>query len=100
MADGKRLLGLAGALLPRRCEDRTILTDLLVRILPSSTAASWRDPTRPWKTGHPSTSHDLGQPPSISWELNVLGPSVHQPAGNRRTPSWPSPDERTTNPAT
>ncbi|MEW1648959.1 transposase [Streptomyces sp. NPDC091219] len=43
MADGKRLIGPAGAVLLRRCADRTGLTDPLAGVLPSSTAAGWRD---------------------------------------------------------
>ncbi|MFJ9544337.1 hypothetical protein ACIRPX_45040 [Streptomyces sp. NPDC101225] len=43
MADGKRLVGHAGAVLLRRCADRTGLTGALVKVLPSSTAAGWRD---------------------------------------------------------
>ncbi|MFF4756527.1 hypothetical protein ACWD5R_43385 [Streptomyces sp. NPDC002514] len=43
MADGKRLIGHAGAVLLRRCADRTGLTDALARVLPSSMVAGWRD---------------------------------------------------------
>ncbi|WP_307783075.1 hypothetical protein [Streptomyces sp. MBT53] len=43
MADGKRLVGHAGAVLLRRCVDRTGLTDALAKVLPSSTVAGWRD---------------------------------------------------------
>ncbi|MGW0735581.1 transposase [Streptomyces sp. NPDC002851] len=43
MADGKRLIGHAGAVLLRRCADRTGPTDALSGVLPSSTAAGWRD---------------------------------------------------------
>ncbi|WP_461068800.1 hypothetical protein [Streptomyces pseudoechinosporeus] len=43
MADGKRLIGHAGAVLLRRCADRTGLTDALSGVLPSSTAADWRE---------------------------------------------------------
>jgi hypothetical protein len=43
VADGKRLIGHAGAVLLRRCADRTGLTDALARVVPSSTAAGWRD---------------------------------------------------------
>ncbi|MFG2563528.1 transposase [Streptomyces sp. NPDC048496] len=43
VADGKRLVGHAGAVLLRRCADRTGLTDALARVLPSSTAAGWRE---------------------------------------------------------
>ncbi|MFB7601147.1 IS1380 family transposase [Streptomyces sp. NPDC056160] len=43
VADGKRLIGHAGAVLLRRCADRTGLTDALAGVLPSSTAAGWRD---------------------------------------------------------
>jgi hypothetical protein len=43
VADGKRLIGHAGAVLLRRCADRVGLTDALARVLPSSTAAGWRD---------------------------------------------------------
>ncbi|MFG2885918.1 IS1380 family transposase [Streptomyces sp. NPDC048297] len=43
VADGKRLIGHAGAVLLRRCADRTGLTDALAWVLPSSTAAGWRD---------------------------------------------------------
>jgi hypothetical protein len=42
-ADGKRLIGHAGAVLLRRCADRTGLTQALAKVLPSSTAAGWRD---------------------------------------------------------
>ncbi|MER5918159.1 transposase [Streptomyces sp. NPDC001982] len=43
VADGKRLIGHAGAVLLRRCADRTGLTDALTKVLPSSTVAGWRD---------------------------------------------------------
>ncbi|MEW2491780.1 transposase [Streptomyces sp. NPDC048411] len=43
VADGKRLIGHAGAMLLRRCADRTGLTDALAKVLPSSTVAGWRD---------------------------------------------------------
>jgi hypothetical protein len=43
VADGKRLVGHAGAVLLRRCADRTGLTGALAKVLPSSTAAGWRD---------------------------------------------------------
>jgi hypothetical protein len=43
VADGKRLVGHAGAVLLRRCADRTGLTQALAKVLPSSTAAGWRD---------------------------------------------------------
>ncbi|XUL89495.1 hypothetical protein ACQ86D_25030 [Streptomyces galilaeus] len=43
VADGKRLVGHAGAVLLRRCADRTGLTDALARVLASSTVAGWRD---------------------------------------------------------
>ncbi|MGW0994662.1 transposase [Streptomyces sp. NPDC002523] len=43
VADGKRLIGHAGAVLLRRCADRTGLTEALAAVLPSSTAAGWRD---------------------------------------------------------
>ncbi len=43
VAEGKRLVGHAGAVLLRRCADRTGLTDALVKVLPSSTVAGWRD---------------------------------------------------------
>ncbi|MFJ1826139.1 hypothetical protein [Streptomyces sp. NPDC088178] len=42
MADGKRLIGHAGAVLLRRRADRTGLTDALARVLPSSTVVGWR----------------------------------------------------------
>ncbi|MFD6325261.1 hypothetical protein ACFWOL_20845, partial [Streptomyces sp. NPDC058442] len=42
-ADGKRLIGHAGAVLLRRCADRTGLTQALATVLPSSTVAGWRD---------------------------------------------------------
>ncbi|MEU8986870.1 hypothetical protein AB0C98_10450 [Streptomyces sp. NPDC048558] len=42
MADGKRLVGHAGAVLLRRCADRPGLTDALAKVLPSSTVAGWR----------------------------------------------------------
>jgi hypothetical protein len=45
VADGKRLIGHAGAVLLRRCADRTGLTEALAAVLPSSTAAGWRDRT-------------------------------------------------------
>ncbi|MFJ9034412.1 IS1380 family transposase, partial [Streptomyces sp. NPDC102274] len=43
VADGKRLIGHAGAVLLRRCADRTGLTDSLAKVLPSSTVTGWRD---------------------------------------------------------
>ncbi|WP_338898257.1 IS1380 family transposase [Streptomyces sp. TG1A-60] len=43
VADGKRLVGHAGAVLLRRCADRTGVTEALAGVLPSSTAAGWRD---------------------------------------------------------
>ena len=43
VADGKRLIGHAGAVLLRRCADRTGLTGALAKVLPSSTAAGWRE---------------------------------------------------------
>jgi Transposase DDE domain group 1 len=43
VADGKRLIGHAGAVLLRRCADRTGLTDALAGVLPSNTVAGWRD---------------------------------------------------------
>ena len=43
VADGKRLIGHAGAVLPRRCADRAGLTQALANVLPSSTAAGWRE---------------------------------------------------------
>lgn len=43
VADGKRLVGHAGAVLLRRCADRTGLTDALAGVLPSSTVPGWRD---------------------------------------------------------
>ncbi|MDV9202676.1 IS1380 family transposase, partial [Streptomyces sp. Wh19] len=43
VADGKRLIGHAGAVLLRRCADRTGLTQALAKVLPSSTAAGWRE---------------------------------------------------------
>lgn len=43
VADGKRLIGHVGAVLLRRCADRTGLTDVLAGVLPSSTATGWRD---------------------------------------------------------
>ncbi|MEU8849754.1 hypothetical protein AB0C70_26775 [Streptomyces sp. NPDC048564] len=42
VADGKRLVGHAGAVLLRRCADRPGLTDALAKVLPSSTVAGWR----------------------------------------------------------
>jgi len=43
VTDGKRLIGHAGAVLLRRCADRTGLTQALATVLPSSTAAGWRE---------------------------------------------------------
>ncbi|MFJ9034125.1 IS1380 family transposase [Streptomyces sp. NPDC102274] len=43
VADGKRLIGHTGAVLLRRCADRTGLTDALAKVLPSSTVTGWRD---------------------------------------------------------
>jgi hypothetical protein len=43
VADGKRLIGHAGAVLLRRCADRTGLTEALAKVLPSSAVAGWRD---------------------------------------------------------
>ncbi|RLV04349.1 IS1380 family transposase [Streptomyces griseocarneus] len=43
VADGKRLIGHVGAVLLRRCADRTGLTDALAKVLPSSTVVGWRD---------------------------------------------------------
>ncbi|MEU5524910.1 transposase [Streptomyces sp. NPDC047860] len=43
VAGGKRLIGHAGAVLLRRCADRTGLTGALAKVLPSSAAAGWRD---------------------------------------------------------
>jgi hypothetical protein len=43
VADGKRLIGHAGAVLLRRCADRTGLTGALAEVLPSSAVAGWRD---------------------------------------------------------
>jgi hypothetical protein len=43
VADGKRLVGHAGAVLLRRCADRTGLTSVLAGVLPSSTATGWRE---------------------------------------------------------
>lgn len=43
MADGKRLIGHAGAVLLRRCTDRAGLTDALAKVLRSSAAAGWRE---------------------------------------------------------
>jgi hypothetical protein len=43
VADGKRLIGHAGAVLLRRCADRTGLTGALAKVLPSSAVAGWRD---------------------------------------------------------
>ncbi|MEH0573218.1 MULTISPECIES: IS1380 family transposase [Streptomyces] len=43
VADGKRLVGHAGAVLLRRCADRTGLTGALAGVLPSSTATGWRE---------------------------------------------------------
>ncbi|MEU2427455.1 transposase [Streptomyces sp. NPDC013157] len=43
VADGKRLVGHAGAVLLRRCADRTGLTQALAKVLPSSTVAGWRE---------------------------------------------------------
>ncbi|MGW4789930.1 IS1380 family transposase [Streptomyces sp. NPDC004230] len=42
-ADGKRLVGHAGAVLLRQCADRTGLTGTLAKVLPSSAVAGWRD---------------------------------------------------------
>jgi len=42
-ADGKRLVGHAGAVLLRKLADRFGLTGGLARVLPSSTAAGWRE---------------------------------------------------------
>ncbi|MFF1747033.1 transposase, partial [Streptomyces mirabilis] len=42
MADGN-LIGDAGAVLLRRCADRTGLTQALAKVLPPSTAAGWRE---------------------------------------------------------
>jgi len=39
VADGKRLVGHAGAVLLRRCADRTGLTGALAMVLPSSAVA-------------------------------------------------------------
>jgi hypothetical protein len=43
VADGKRLVGHAGAVLLRRAADRTRLTDAPAGVLPYSKAAGWRD---------------------------------------------------------
>ncbi|MFD8525646.1 hypothetical protein ACFV2D_37640 [Streptomyces capillispiralis] len=43
VADGKGLVGHAGAVLPRRCPDRTGLTAALTAVLPAGTGAGWRD---------------------------------------------------------
>lgn len=43
VADGKRLVGHAGAVLLRRCADRTGLTGVLAGVPPSSTATGWRE---------------------------------------------------------
>ncbi len=43
VADGKGLIGHAGALLLRRCADGTGLTGALAKVLPSSAVAGWRD---------------------------------------------------------
>ncbi|MFD8525372.1 hypothetical protein ACFV2D_36035 [Streptomyces capillispiralis] len=43
VADGKGLVGHAGAVLPRRCPDRTGLTAALAAVLPAGTGAGWRD---------------------------------------------------------
>ncbi|WP_229877488.1 transposase [Streptomyces bluensis] len=43
MADGKGLVGHAGAVLLRRCTDRTGLTSVLAGVLPFSTATGWRE---------------------------------------------------------
>ncbi|MFF4838340.1 transposase [Streptomyces sp. NPDC001315] len=43
VADGKRLIGHAGAVLLCRCADRTGLTVALAQVLPSSTATGWRE---------------------------------------------------------
>lgn len=43
VADGKRLIGHAGAVLLRRCADRTGLTGALAKVVPSSVMAGWRD---------------------------------------------------------
>jgi hypothetical protein len=43
VADGKRLIGHAGAVLLRRCADRTGVTEALAGVLPSGAATGWRD---------------------------------------------------------
>jgi hypothetical protein len=43
VADGKRLVGHAGVVVLRRCADRTGLMGELAGVLPSSTAAGWRE---------------------------------------------------------
>lgn len=43
VADGKRLIGHAGAVLLRRCADRIGLTGAWAKVLPSSAVAGWRD---------------------------------------------------------
>ncbi|MER7820907.1 hypothetical protein [Streptomyces sp. NPDC096153] len=43
VADGKGLVGHAGAVLLRRLADRTGLTSALVAVLPAGTGTGWRD---------------------------------------------------------
>jgi Transposase DDE domain group 1 len=43
VADGKGLIGHAGAVLLRKCADRTGLTSALARVLPAGTVSRWRD---------------------------------------------------------
>lgn len=43
VADGKRLIGHAGAVLLRKCADRTGLTSALARVLPAGSVSGWRD---------------------------------------------------------
>ena len=43
VADGKRLIGHAGAVLLRRCADRTGLTGALLKVLPNGAVRGWRD---------------------------------------------------------
>lgn len=42
-ADGKGLIGHAGAVLLRKCADRVGLTDALAKVLPTSVVHGWRD---------------------------------------------------------